>query len=168
MPKAQSVNMNVDSGQKTWLTPKWIIDVLGAFDLDPCCPDGGMPWRTADRMVCKSEDGLSIDWHNQRVWLNPPYGKEAVPFFQKMIDDNANGIALVFVRTDTKLWQRHIFPHTNCILFLAGRLRFCRQNGEEGETATAPSALIAFGQEDGKILCNAYEQAYINGFLMVN
>lgn len=50
---AQSVSMNIDTGEKTWLTPKWIIDVLGAFDLDPCCPDGEMPWRTADRMVTK-------------------------------------------------------------------------------------------------------------------
>lgn len=37
---AQSVSMNIDTGEKTWLTPQWIIDVLGAFDLDPCCPDG--------------------------------------------------------------------------------------------------------------------------------
>lgn len=100
---AQSVSMNIDTGEKTWLTPKWIIDVLGAFDLDPCCPDGEMPWRTADRMVRKSEDGLLVDWRNKRVWLNPPYGKEALPFFRKMIDDDARGIALVFARTDTKL-----------------------------------------------------------------
>ena len=56
----QSVSMNIDTGEKTWLTPKWIIDVLGAFDLDPCCPDGEMPWRTADMMVRKKEDGLRV------------------------------------------------------------------------------------------------------------
>ena len=28
---AQSVSMNIDTGEKTWLTPKWIIDVLGAL-----------------------------------------------------------------------------------------------------------------------------------------
>ena len=56
---AQSVSMNIDTGEKTWLTPKWIIDVLGAFDIDPCCPDGEMPWRTADRMVLSyAMDGL--------------------------------------------------------------------------------------------------------------
>ena len=165
---AQSVSMNVDTGYKTWLTPKWIIDVLGAFDLDPCCPDGEMPWRTADRMVTKSENGLRVDWRNQRVWLNPPYGREALPFFKKMIDDDAHGIALVFARTDTTLWQKYIFPHANCILFLSGRLRFCRQDGTEGETATAPSALIAFGTEDGKVLCDACERGYVNGFVMAN
>ena len=164
----QSVSMNADSGEKTWLTPKWIIDVLGAFEIDPCTPDGGMPWRTADRMVTKAEDGLRVDWHGKRVWLNPPYGKESVPFFKKMIDDGAQGIALVFARTDTALWQKYIFPHANCILFLAGRLRFCKQDGTQGETATAPSALIAFGEFDGKCLCDAWERGYIKGYIMAN
>lgn len=51
--------MNVDTGQKTWLTPKWIIDALGPFDMDPCVPDH-MPWSTATRMVTKAEDGLTV------------------------------------------------------------------------------------------------------------
>lgn len=164
----KSVSMNIDTGEKTWLTPKYIIDVLGAFDLDPCCPDGEMPWRTADMMVTKKQDGLRVNWRTKRVWLNPPYGKEALTFFRKMIDDDAHGIALVFARTDTKLWQRYIFPHASCILFLSGRLRFCHQDGTEGETATAPSALIAFGTEDGKALYEVCERGLIKGSLMVN
>lgn len=80
----RSVYMNVDTGEKTWLTPKYIVDALGPFDLDPCCPDGGMPWTTAKRMVTKSEDGLSVDWTGCRVWMNPPYGRESAPFFEKM------------------------------------------------------------------------------------
>ena len=67
--------MNVDSGQKTWLTPPEIIRSLGEFDLDPCVPDS-MPWQTAKRMVTKAEDGLTVDWNGKRVWLNPPYGRE--------------------------------------------------------------------------------------------
>lgn len=102
------------------------------------------------------------------MWLNPPYGKEALPFFRKMIDDDAKGIALVFARTDTTLWQQYIFPHANCISFLSGRLRFCRQDGTEGDAATAPSALIAFGAEDGKVLRDACERGYIKGFIMGN
>ena len=75
--------MNVDTGQKTWITPRWIIEALGPFDLDPCCPDEGMPWPTARKMVRKSEDGLSVDWAEDRVWLNPPYGRESKPFLER-------------------------------------------------------------------------------------
>ena len=75
-------NINQDSGEKTWLTPKHIIDALGHFDTDPCVPDN-MPWRTADRMITKAEDGTTAPWVG-RVWLNPPYGREACPFLDRM------------------------------------------------------------------------------------
>lgn len=87
--RPKSISMNVDSGEKTWLTPPDIIERLGPFDLDPCCP-ANMPWRTATRMVSLPEDGLSVDWSGKRVWCNPPYGREAVPFLRKMAK-NANG-----------------------------------------------------------------------------
>jgi hypothetical protein len=80
--KPQSVSMNVDSGEKTWLTPRYIIEALGHFDTDPCCPPS-MPWRTADTMLTKAEDGTVAPWHG-RVWLNPPYGREAYPFLSRM------------------------------------------------------------------------------------
>lgn len=89
--RPRSVAMNVDTGEKTWLTPRCILDPLGRFDLDPCCPDGGMPWRTADRMVTKDEDGLRQDWEGLRVWLNPPYGREAEPFFRKLVSRSRGG-----------------------------------------------------------------------------
>ncbi len=57
----RSYNMNIDTGEKTWLTPRYIIDALGPFDLDPCCPPK-MPWRTAAEMVCRPADGLAVDW----------------------------------------------------------------------------------------------------------
>ena len=165
---SQSINMNVDSGEKTWLTPPHIIKALGPFDLDPCCPPK-MPWRTATRMVCRPDDGLAVDWSGQRVWLNPPYGREAVPFFKKMIYHKCAGIALVFARTDTALWQDLIFPNAKSILFLRGRLHFHREDGTPGETATAPSALIAFSLDDANILSNASDPFanFIPGYLMV-
>ena len=49
------------SGEQTWITPKWIVESLGRFDLDPCAADV-MPYATADRMVTKEENGLSVDW----------------------------------------------------------------------------------------------------------
>lgn len=150
--KPRSVSMNADSGEKTWLTPPEIVNALGPFDTDPCCPDGGMPWRTATRMITKSEDGLSQPWFG-RVWLNPPYGREALPFFKKMSSHQGGGIALVFARTDTALWQDWIFPFAVGIKFIRGRLRFRHADGTPGETATAPSVLVAYSRHDfGRLL----------------
>lgn len=171
LQRARSVNMNCDSGEKTWLTPNWLIRALEDFDLDPCCPDGGMPWRTASEMITKSQNGLLADWEGKRVWLNPPYGKDAWPFFKKMVErKTGGGIALVFARTDTSLWQELIFPHATAILFLRGRLRFCRQDGTPGETATAPSALVAYSNDDAALLATLSDTMGANalpGYLMV-
>lgn len=86
----KSYNMNIDTGEKTWLTPPEIINALGPFDLDPCCPPT-MPWRTATQMVHWPDDGLAVDWTGKRVWLNPPYGREAVPFLHKMAKNKTGG-----------------------------------------------------------------------------
>lgn len=86
----KSYNMNIDTGEKTWLTPPEIINALGPFDLDPCCPPT-MPWRTATQMVHWPNDGLKVDWTGKRVWLNPPYGREAMPFLRKMAENKTGG-----------------------------------------------------------------------------
>ena len=142
--------MNIDTGEKTWLTPPHIIEALGPFDLDPCCPPN-MPWETAAQMVCRPDDGLAVDWTGKRVWLNPPYGREAMPFLRKMAKNIGGvwgGILLIFARTDTSAWQDCIFPYAYGILLLRGRIRFFRPDGTPGDTATAPSALVAYSRQD--------------------
>ena len=81
-----------DSGEKTWLTPPEILFALGHFDTDPCTPDA-MPWRTADRMLTIADDGRTAEWTG-RVWLNPPYGREAVPFMKRMATYSGGGYRL--------------------------------------------------------------------------
>lgn len=64
-----SRNARTDS----WLTPIPLVRKLGHFDLDPC----GFPGHpTAERLICLPNDGLAQAWRG-RVWLNPPYGREA-------------------------------------------------------------------------------------------
>lgn len=143
-----SYNMNIDTGEKTWLTPPEIINALGPFDLDPCCPPT-MPWRTATRMVHWPEDGLKVDWTGQRVWCNPPYGRDAVPFLRKMAENKTGGgIAFLFARTDTAAWQEWIFPFAYGIMFLRGRIRFYRKDGATLGSSPAPSALVAYSERD--------------------
>ena len=66
-----------------WLTPKWILDRLGSFDLDPCA-SVERPWPTAARHYTVKEDGLLQRWEGV-VWCNPPYGRAAAPWPAKLV-----------------------------------------------------------------------------------
>lgn len=136
-------------GTHTWLTPPHILQALGDFDLDPCA-SRNRPWDTAANHYTEDDDGLLSDWFG-RVWLNPPYGKGAPPFMEKMAIHN-RGIALLFTRTETKMFQNMIFPYASGYLFLAGRLKFHREDGSLASTSQSPSMLISYGDEDADVL----------------
>jgi hypothetical protein len=132
-----------------WLTPDWIVDALGEFDLDPC----GAPNHTlaAETYLLENgQDGLVLPWHG-RVWLNPPYGKEMPPFIEKMAQ-HQNGIAFIFARTETRMFHKYVWPVAHGLLFLRGRVRFMDANKSVQADANAPSVLIAYSADDAKIL----------------
>lgn len=148
-----SKNFNVRdvvSGKDEWLTPCWVLNMLGQFSLDPCSPVT-RPWSTASRHYTIMDDGLSRTWDG-RVWLNPPYGNETLKWMRRMKEHN-HGTALIFARTETRTWHECVFRHATGLLFLKGRLRFCNVDGTLGPTsAVAPSCLIAYGNADAEIL----------------
>ena len=111
-----------------WYTPKWIIDALGPFDLDPCAPSE--QFYTANKCYTKEIDGLYQEWKG-RVWLNPPYKNPLIGKFMKRLAEHGNGIALVFNRMDTALWHDIIFPSATAIRILRGRLKFVGTDGKE-------------------------------------
>jgi phage N-6-adenine-methyltransferase len=134
----------------TWITPKWIIDALGPFDLDPCTP-AEMPWMTAINRYTKEDDGLKQQW-NGRVWLNPPYSREATKWLMKLAD-HGNGIALIFARTETSWFFKDVWNRASGLLFLEGRIYFHHHCGEKARAnAGAPSVLVAYGKENKKRL----------------
>lgn len=127
-----------------WLTPKYIIDELGPFDLDPCSPQHP-PWPIAKDWYSleNNQDGLSLPWTGT-VWLNPPYSNWS-PFVKKL-SEHGNGIALIFAKTETKAFHEYIWGKADGLLFLKRRLKFHKPNGEQGQSATQPSVLIAYGE----------------------
>ena len=131
-----------------WLTPPYVWQALGHFDLDPCTPINP-PWKIADVNLNINDDGLMSKWFGF-VWCNPPYGRETGKWLEQMKYHN-NGIALIFARTDTRMFQDHVFT-ADAILFLKGRLSFYDVHGVKGGTAGAPSCLVAYGYEAVKRL----------------
>lgn len=147
-------------GHDEWLTPPEITTKLGPFDLDPCSPID-RPWPTATKHYTILDNGLAQKWDGF-VWCNPPYGREAPKWLEKMAMHN-NGISLIFARTDTIAWHKWIFPKATSVCFMAGRITFYKVTGEIGNMgAGAPSALVAYGEEADRRIKEAKMGYYIN------
>lgn len=145
--------------KEEWITPKYITDALGKLDLDVCAPITP-PWPIATATYNINDDGLLQDWYGF-VWCNPPYGTKTHIWLKKLHKHN-NGIALIFARTDTRMFHDYVF-NADAILFLKGRLSFHHVNGEKGGTAGAPSCLVAYGKEAVERL----KESNLNGKLVL-
>lgn len=150
---AKFYSTNKDTTTDVWLTPPSLIQSLGEFDLDPCCPNN-LPWKTAKQYYSfdNNQDGLILPWFG-RIWLNPPYSNW-VPFLEKLKEHN-NGIALIFARTETKGFFDHVWENADSILFLKRRVKFVKYDLSAGGSSTAPSVLIAYGNNNTEALKNS-------------
>ncbi len=133
-------SIHVTPATNRWITPRWILDALGHFDLDPCA-DIEQPWPTATEMW--TAGGLEREWHGG-VWLNPPYGRETRAWLAKMAN-HGRGVALVFARTDTAMFHESVFGRASGMLFLKGRPKFHRPDGSTEGTSGGPLVLISYG-----------------------
>lgn len=144
-------NKTVSSDE--WYTPKWIIDALGPFDLDPCSP-AVRPFDTATVHWTKEQDGLMMPWGKKedvRVWLNPPYSRPLIGLFVEKMAVHDNGIALLVNRQDNVMWQEVIFPTAVSMIFMRHRVKFLTPDGK----ASSPffgSCLVAWGKHNDDVL----------------
>lgn len=135
----QSARMKNDE----WLTPPEIVRALGYFDLDPCSPVV-RPWITAFEHFTVEDDGLKQPWHG-RVWLNPPFGREAVKWLRRMVA-HGNGIALIPARTETEMFYECVWGAADAVLFIKGRPHFHYVDGRRADfNSGAPICLVAYG-----------------------
>ena len=135
-----------------WLTPPELVKKLGEFDLDPCSPVNA-PFLHAKYNFTILDDGLNREWFG-RVYLNPPYGRGMELWLEKL-KTHGNGIALIFARTETRLFFQHIWNDADAVLFVKGRIKFYHVTGIQGGTPGAPSVFIAYGKENAMALKNS-------------
>ena len=133
-----------ETGKDEWLTPPELIQQIGTFDLDPCSPIV-RPWDTAKNHFNINDNGLLKSWTG-RVWCNPPYGRQASKWLEKCANHN-DCIALTFARTETKMFFEQVWNKATAVFFIKGRLKFYHVTGKQGDSAGAPSILIAYGEE---------------------
>lgn len=132
-------------GHDEWLTPPHILAALGEFDLDPCAPVK-RPWNTAAKHYSFNENGLAQPWSG-RVWLNPPYGAQTGKWLNRLAQ-HGNGIALIFARTETRMFFEHVWGKAHALFFIEGRLNFHHVDGTRAAAnCGGPSVLVAYGRD---------------------
>ena len=124
-----------------WPTPQGLFDELNEefkFTLDPCATHGNAKCK---RYFTEEDDGLSQNWGQETVFMNPPYGRGIKDWMKKAYESSRNGatvVCLVPARTDTKWFHDHAVKGE--VVFIKGRLKF----GEAKNSAPFPSAIIIF------------------------
>lgn len=132
--------MNVHFSSKTdeWETPKELFNQLNNefhFTLDVCAARDNAKCL---KFYSKSDNGLEMSWQGERVWCNPPYGREIGKWIKKCAENKAT-VALLPARTDTKWFHDYIYNKAE-IRFLKGRLKF----GNSKNSAPFPSMIVIF------------------------
>nr|WP_256098324.1 phage N-6-adenine-methyltransferase [Staphylococcus haemolyticus] len=70
------MNVHFSSKSNEWTTPQHLFDELNQefnFTLDPCATEEN---AKCSKHFTIEDDGLSKDWSNDVVFMNPPYGRE--------------------------------------------------------------------------------------------
>jgi len=67
--------------------------------------------------------------------------------------DHGNGIALIFARTETKMFFKYVWNAADAALFIEGRLAFRHVTGTAASNNSgAPSVLVAYGKDNVEAL----------------
>ncbi|MCG2552858.1 phage N-6-adenine-methyltransferase [Staphylococcus epidermidis] len=137
------MEVHYSSKSNEWATPQNLFDELNDefnFTLDPCATDEN---AKCSKYFTIEDDGLSKDWSNDVVFMNPPYGREIKKWIKKAYEESLNGatvVCLIPARTDTTYWHDFIFDKADNIRFLRGRLKF----GNSKNSAPFPSAIVVY------------------------
>lgn len=143
-----------DGRTEEWLTPPIVLLALTQlqgsqdtekFGLDPCAPTK-RPWDTALKHLTKKEDGYATPWpEDVEVFMNPPYGTQTERWLEKLAN-HGNGIALIFARTETRMFHKWVWRKADGLFFFYGRLKFFNNKGKESKNNSGgPSVLVAYG-----------------------
>lgn len=132
------------SNTNEWATPDDFFKELDAefhFNLDPCCTHEN---AKCERHYTIDDDGLTKNWGGQRVFCNPPYGRQIKDWVKKCYMESRAADTLVVMlipaRTDTSYFHEYIYRKAREIRFIKGRLHF---NGSKAG-APFPSMVVVF------------------------
>jgi site-specific DNA-methyltransferase (adenine-specific) len=93
----------------------------------------------------EAENGLAQDWTGERVFLNPPYGREVYAWTRKARDSGALlVVGLLPASTDLAWWHEDVVGHATDIRWIRGRVRFLT-GGPYRASGFFASAIVIWG-----------------------
>lgn len=129
------------SASNEWRTPQYLFDALDRefkFTVDAASTHEN---ALVDKHWTIREDGLAQSWDGERVWCNPPYGRQISQWVRKA-SEAVGGVVVMLIpaRTDTAYWHDYVFANASDIRFIRGRLHF----SDSKNAAPFPSAIVVF------------------------
>lgn len=130
------------AGGDEWYTPKWILDIIGTIDVDPCwSPDSLVK---ANRVISKHAggDGLNEPWiviGNEVVFGNVPFSNTSK--WLSKAEDEANTsrfgkygrqviVLLIPAYPGDGPWDKFVWPNVRYVGWIRGRISFLNPLGE--------------------------------------
>lgn len=137
-----------DSKSVVWRTPPALylaLDKEFAFTIDAAADEGN---AQCDRFFDREQDALKLPWGGERMFVNPPYGRQLKEWVRKaMLEAQENGALVVMVlpaRTGNSWFHQYCLPHAE-IRFIRGRLNFAKGNvGAKRYRAPFDSMVVVF------------------------
>lgn len=84
--------------------------------------------------------------------MNPPYG-DATGVWLDRLAEHGDGVALVFARTETRMFFKSVWPKATAMLFMKGRPHFHLPGGARAKgNSGGPVVLIAYGLRNAHAL----------------
>lgn len=124
---ASKSNGRYNGNGREWETPPELFKQLDdefRFTLDPCATAQN---AKCPRFFTEEQDGLFESWRDERVFMNPPYGREVATWTKKAVREvtyaNALVIGLLPASTDLEWWHRDVVGHAE-VRYIRGRVRF--------------------------------------------
>ena len=139
----------LSSKNMCWCTPREFFKKLDDefhFTLDAAATD-----KTA---LCRlyftpERCGLKDSWGGERVFCNPPYGRQIGKWVEKGYNESRKPgttvVMLIPSRTDTNYFHNFILGKAE-IRFIRGRLHFTDENGTAHARAPFPSMVVIFNK----------------------
>ena len=131
-------------GRIEYNTPQWLFDALNVefgFTVDAAAAKGNSKCK---RYWSAEDDGLSKDWTDEVVWVNPPYGKGiTTKWVAKAYHESKRGATVVMVvpvRADAKWW--HDYAMKAEVRLFRNRLNFDNDHGAKHYAPFATAVLV--------------------------
>lgn len=137
--------VHFSSADTRWSTPRALFADLHeefGFTIDVCASSEN---SCLPRFWTERDEALMRSWEGERVWMNPPYGRQIGRWLEKAHTESGSAdliVALLPSRTDTAWWHDYVMG-CDQIRFLRRRLEFGVPTATrpEGNKAPFPSCL---------------------------